>query len=143
MLDFGASTNDDLEIMCELGSQITKPYKNVQVVDGREIQVCGVIKDLQVHLHVCPLKVPTMECGGDRLSCEVGHAPIKEVGSDDGGNIQMDWSHADIPITPTHKVRLFREQNMLHHVEDPRQLDNEPLYPEVDKLELGAYIIHI
>jgi hypothetical protein len=30
---------------------------------------------------------------------------------------------------------------MLHHVEDPRQLDNEPLYLEVDEPELGAYII--
>lgn len=47
MLDFGASINVmTLEIMCELGLQITKPYTNVQVVDVREIHVCGVIKDL-------------------------------------------------------------------------------------------------
>jgi hypothetical protein len=43
----------------------------------------------------------------------------------------MDWSYTDIPITPGQRVRLFREQKMLHHVEDPQQLDNEPLYPEV------------
>lgn len=47
MLDFGASINVmTLEIMCELGLQITKPYTNVHVVDVREIHVCGVIKDL-------------------------------------------------------------------------------------------------
>jgi hypothetical protein len=53
----------------------------------------------------------------------------------------MDWSYADIPISPMHKVRLFLEQKMLHHVEDPQLLDNEPLYPKGDEPELGAYVI--
>jgi hypothetical protein len=61
-LDYGASTNVmTLEIMRELGSQINKPYINVQVVDARKIQACGLIKDLQGHLDVCPLKVMTMD----------------------------------------------------------------------------------
>jgi hypothetical protein len=82
MLDSGASTNVmTLEIMHELGLQITKPYRNVQEMDAREIQVCGVIKDLQVHLHVCPLKVLTMDVVVIDCLCEVGHASIKEVGS--------------------------------------------------------------
>jgi hypothetical protein len=62
MLDFGFSTNViTLEIMHELGLQIAKPYRNVQAMDAREIQVCGVIKNLHVHLQVCPLKVLTMD----------------------------------------------------------------------------------
>lgn len=51
MLDSGASTNKmTLAIMHELGLHITKPHRNVQAVDAREIQASGVIKNLQVHL---------------------------------------------------------------------------------------------
>jgi hypothetical protein len=54
MLDSGAYSNVmTLEIMHELGLQITKPYRNVQAMDAREVSVCGVIKDLQyVCMHV-------------------------------------------------------------------------------------------
>jgi hypothetical protein len=30
---------------------------------------------------------------------------------------------------------------MLHHVEDPWQMDNEPLFLEIDETKLGAYVI--
>jgi hypothetical protein len=111
MLDSGASTNVmTLEIMCELGLQITKPYRNVQAVDAREIQVCGVNKNLQVRLHICPLKVFAMDVVVIDCPVKWGMLLSRKWAVDVGGNIQMDWSYADILITPTNKVRLFWEQ---------------------------------
>jgi hypothetical protein len=142
MLDSGASTNVmTLEIMCELGQKITKPYRNVQEVGAREIQVCGVIKDLEFHLHECPFKVLTMDAVVIYCPIKWGMLLSRKWVVDVGGNIQMDWFYADMSITPTHKVRLLQEQKMLHHVEDPQQLDNEPLYTKVDEPTLGAYVI--
>ena len=53
----------------------------------------------------------------------------------------MDWSYANILINLRYKVRLFWEHKTLHHVEDPQQLDNEPLYPQVVDPELGTYVV--
>jgi hypothetical protein len=62
MLDSGASTNVmTLEIMNELGLKISKPYRNVQAMDSREVQVCEVIKNLEVHLQECPEQVLIMD----------------------------------------------------------------------------------
>jgi hypothetical protein len=142
MLDSRASTNVmTLEIMHELGLQISKPYRNVQAMDSREVQVCGVIKDLEVCLQVCPVRVLTMDVVVIDCPVKWGMLLSRKWAADVGGSIQMDWSYADISITLRHKVRLFREQKMLHHVEDPQQLDNEPLYPEVVEPELGAYVV--
>jgi len=62
MLDSGASNNIvTLEVMHELGLQITRPCRNVQVVDAREVPCCGVIKDLQVCLKATPKKMSVMD----------------------------------------------------------------------------------
>lgn len=53
-----------------------------------------------------------------------------------GGNIQINWSYADIHVTLNYTERLFCEK-MLHNVENVQQLKIEPLYLEVSKLELG------
>jgi hypothetical protein len=58
ILDSGASANVmSLKVMNQSGLKITRPYKNVCEIDSKAIQVCGVIKDLKVHLATCyPLK---------------------------------------------------------------------------------------
>jgi hypothetical protein len=44
-------------------------------------------------------------------------------------------------MTPRYKVRLFQEKKILHNVEDPPKLDNEPLYPEVSKPNLVIHVV--
>jgi hypothetical protein len=58
----------------------------------------------------------------------------------------MDLSYVDIPISRVEKVRLFREQKMLHNVEDPRVRENDYLYPnirdpEAQEPDLGTYML--
>jgi hypothetical protein len=62
MLYLGYSTNVmTLKIMHELGLKISKTYKSMQAVDLREVQVCGVIKVLEVHLQMFLIRVLTMD----------------------------------------------------------------------------------
>lgn len=62
MLDLGASTNVmTLKAMNELRLTISRPYRNVQVMDSREVQVCGVIKDLEVRLQEYLERILTMD----------------------------------------------------------------------------------
>jgi hypothetical protein len=136
MLDSRASTNVmTLEIMHKLGLQISKPYKNVQAMDSREVQIYRAIKDLKVCLQVCLVRVLTMDVVVIDCPMKWGMLLSRKWEADANGSIQMNWSYTDIPINPKHKVRLFWEPKMLHHVGDPQQLDNEPLYPEVTKPE--------
>jgi hypothetical protein len=142
MLDSGASTNVmTFEIINELGLEICKPYRNVQAMDSREVRVCEIIKDLEVHLQECSEQVLVMDMVViDRL-VKWGMLLSRKWAVDTSNNIQMDWSYADMSIALGQTVRLFCEQKMLHHVEDPQQLDNEPLYPKVSKPELGTYVV--
>jgi len=62
MLDLGASTNVmTLEVMIELGLTVSRSYRNVQEIDSREVQVCGVIKDLVVRLQEYLGRIWTMD----------------------------------------------------------------------------------
>lgn len=62
MLDLGASTNVmTLKAMNELRLTISRLYRNVQVMDSREVQVCGVIKDLEVRLQEYLERILTMD----------------------------------------------------------------------------------
>jgi hypothetical protein len=55
MLDSGASSNVmTRKVMERLNLRISRPYHNVCAMDSREIEVHGLIKDLQVHLVVFP-----------------------------------------------------------------------------------------
>lgn len=55
MLDLGASTNVmPLKVMQQLGLTFTRSYKNVCVMDSREIKEFGLIKDLHVKFAVYP-----------------------------------------------------------------------------------------
>jgi hypothetical protein len=53
MLDFGASSNVmTRNVMEQLNLRISRPYHNVCAMDSRQIEVHGLIKDLQLHLAV-------------------------------------------------------------------------------------------
>jgi len=51
MLDSSASKNVmTLNVMKVLRLTVTKPYHNVQAMDSQEVEVCGVVKNLEVRL---------------------------------------------------------------------------------------------
>jgi hypothetical protein len=95
MLDSGASNNIiTLEVMRELGLQITKPCRNVQAVDAREVPCCGVIKDLQVCLKVAPKKTLVMDVLVIDCPTQWGMLLSRQWAADVGGSMQMDLSYA-------------------------------------------------
>jgi hypothetical protein len=60
--------------------------------------------------------------------------------------MQMDLSYANIPISQVEKLRLYRDQKILHNVEDPRVRDNDYLYPDIkdpkaQETDAGAYML--
>ena len=62
----------------------------------------------------------------------------RKTAADLGGNIQMDLTYATIPTPEGTYIRLDRELEMKHHIEDPRCPSNELKY-KTDKL--GNYAI--
>ena len=48
-----------------------------------------------------------------------------------GGTLQMDLTYVDIPVKDNIKIRVFREQKMLHNVENPKIGDNDLMYPDI------------
>ena len=80
MLDSRASTNVmSLTVMNQLGLKTTQPYRNVCIMDSREIKVCGLIKDLQVNLLAYPDIIFTGHTSHRCLGC-MGYAFVKEMG---------------------------------------------------------------
>jgi hypothetical protein len=58
----------------------------------------------------------------------------------------MDLTYVDIPVEDNFKIRVFREQKMLHNVEDPRIGDNDLMYPGIkepkaEEGDLGNYML--
>jgi hypothetical protein len=137
MLDSGASNNImTLEVMNQLGLQITRTYRNVRAMDVREVACLGITENLQFCLLACPhrhmvMDVVIIDCPtqwGMLLSCKWC--------ADVGGTLQMDLIYVDILVEDNFKVRVFREQKMLHNVEDPRIGDMTPciLAPKNQKM---------
>ena len=105
-------------------------------MDSWEVQVCEVIKGLELHLQEYRNWVLTMDVVFVDFPSKWGMLLSQEWGTDTGGSIQMDCSYVNIPIAPRYKLRLYREKKMLHNIEDPHPLDNESLYLDLSKLEL-------
>jgi len=93
MLDYGASNNIiTLEVMHELGLQITRPYRNVQAVDAREVSCQGFTA-----LFTCSSSENVSDgCACYQLSYTMGHAPFEIVGCGCRG------FHSDGSITCQH-----------------------------------------
>jgi ribonuclease HI len=118
----------------------------VQAVDAREVPCCGVIKDLQICLLAAPKKMLVMDVLVIDAPTQWGMLLSRQWVVDVGGSMQMDLSYADIPTSQVEKVRLYREHEMLHNVEDPRVRDNDYLYldikdPEAQETDMGAYML--
>ena len=62
MLDLGASSNVmTKKVMEELNLRVSRPYHNICSMDSKRIEVCGIIKDLQLFLAAYPDKIMTMD----------------------------------------------------------------------------------
>jgi len=46
-------------------------------------------------------------------------------------------TYVDILVEYNFKVHVFKEQNILHNVEDPRIGDNDLMYPDIKEPEVG------
>ena len=62
MLDSGATSNVmPKKVMEQLNLRISRPYHNICAMDSKKMEVCGLIKDLQVHLAMFPYIQLTMD----------------------------------------------------------------------------------
>ena len=84
--------------------------------------------DIQIEMDIVVIDVP--DAWGMLLS--------RKTGADLGGNIQMDLTYATIPTPEGTYIRLNRELEYKHHVEDPRYASNELKYKSDN---LGNYAI--
>jgi hypothetical protein len=136
MLDSGASTNVmSLKVMEHLGLKISRPYKNICAMESREVKVCGLIKDLQVHLAAHQDICLVMDVVIIDVLDAWGIILYKKWATDLGGNIHLDLSYATIPNSQVFPVILHREPMRKYHVGDPWDLENELVFFE----ELGSY----
>jgi hypothetical protein len=139
MLDSGASSNVmTRKVMERLNLRISRPYHNVCAMDSREIEVHGLIKDLQVHLVVFPDISVLMDVVVIDVPDAWGMLLSRKWAASLGGSLQMDLSYATIPTCDNTFVRLTREQEKKYHVEDPKEPMNELVY---ETEGLGNYAI--
>lgn len=104
------------------------------VMDSRKVEVVGLILGLQLKL----VAYSEITFQMDILVIDVpdarGMLLSRKWGVTLGGNIQMDLSYATIPISENVLVKLHREREMKHHVEDPNEPMNE-FIPQMGELE--------
>jgi len=128
MLNSGASNNImTLEVMNQLGLQITRLYRNVRDMYAREVACLGIIENLQICLFTCPQRRMVMDVVIIDYPTQWGMLLSRKWCTYVGGTLQMDLTYVDIPVEDNFKIRVFREQKMLHNVEDPRIGDNDPM----------------
>jgi hypothetical protein len=110
MLDSCASTNImTLEVMNQLGLQITRPYRNVKAMDAREVECLGIIKDLQFCLLACPQRCMVMDAVIIDCPTRWGMLLCLKWCADVGGTLQMDLTYADILVKDNIKIYVFKE----------------------------------
>jgi hypothetical protein len=147
MLDSGASNNImTLEVMNQLGLQITRLYRNVRDMYAREVACFGIIENLQICLFACPQRRMVMDVVIIDYPTQWGMLLSRKWCTYVGGTLQIDLTYVDIPVEDNFKIRVFREQKMLHNVEDPRIGDNDPMFPgikepEAEEGDLGDYML--
>ena len=129
MLDSGASSNVmTKKVMEQLNLRVSRPYHNICSMDSKRIEVCGIIKDLQVFLAAYTDRIMTMDIVVIDVPDAWGMLLSRKWASDLGGSLQMDLSYATIPMPDNTFVRLDRELEKRYHVEDPRRPNNEIIY---------------
>ena len=139
MLDSGASSNVmTKKVMEQLNLIISRPYHNICAMDSKKMEVCGLIKDLQVHSAVYPDIQLTMDIVVVDVPDAWGMLISRKTTVDFGGNIQMDLTYDTIPSLDGTMIRLNMELERRYHIEDRKHPRSEFKYKED---ELGNYAI--
>jgi hypothetical protein len=139
MYDSGASSNIITKNVMELlNLKISRPYHNVCAMDSREIEVHGIIVNLQVKLAAYPNITFPMDILVIDVPDAWGMLLSRKWVATMGGHIQMDLSYATIPSSENSFVKLHREKERKFHVEDPKEPMNEFVYHMND---IGNYAI--
>jgi hypothetical protein len=86
-----------LKTMQQLVLQVTRPYENICVMDRREVEVFGVIKNLVVRLNIYP-DVTVMTNVFVDIPNSWGMLLSRKFTAHLGGSLQMGLSYAIIPI---------------------------------------------
>lgn len=123
MVDSGASNNVmSLEVMNELGLTISRPYKNLQVMDSREVQVLGIIQNLEVRLQAYPDRIFIMDVVVVDCPAKWGMLLSRKWAADVGGMMRMDLAFVDMPVAAIYLVRIYQERKMSRNVVDPKTI---------------------
>lgn len=97
MLDSEASHNlMPLEVMEQLGLQITKPYKDLYSLDSKRVKCLGMIKDLLVNLGQVLEKSVVMDIVLVDIPLRFGMLLSRSWGSKVGGSIKLDLNYTAI-----------------------------------------------
>lgn len=91
MLDSGASHNlMPLEVMEQLGLQITRPYKDLYSFDSKRVKCLRMIKDLVVNLANILVKSMVMDIVVADIPPHIGRLLSRYWGSKVGVSIKLD-----------------------------------------------------
>ena len=116
----------------------TRGYQNIYAMDSREVDVVVLIQNFPVKL----AKYPNIHITMDILVIDVpykwGMLLSRKRSVALGGWIQMDWTYATVPASEDSLVRLHREKERRHHVEDPKKPSNGYVY-NTDEIESYTY----
>jgi hypothetical protein len=111
MYDSRASSNIMTKnVMERLNLKTTRPYHNVCAMDSREIEIHGIIVNLQVKLAAHPDITFPMDILVIDVPDAWGMLLSRKWVATMGGCIQIDLSYATIPSPQNSSVRLLREK---------------------------------
>jgi hypothetical protein len=109
--------------MNELGLKITRHYINFCGIDSISIMVCGLIKDLKVHLANYPEAAIIIDFVTIHVSDAWGMLLSRNWDTNLGGSLQMDLSYPTIPIRYGPYATFYNQPMMKNHVEYPNNKD--------------------
>lgn len=138
IIDSGSSDNVmPSKVAHALGLSLNKPTGKVFSMESKQVPLVGQIKDAQVVLAAHPQKKLKLNILVADIPASYGMLLSHSFCKDLGGEIQLDWSHALIPLG-NKKVRLDPEPKAKYMVlksDDPRA---EILYVETGP---GTYMM--
>lgn len=138
IIDSSASDNVmPSKVAHALGLSLNKPNIKVFSMESKQVPLVGQIKDAQVVLAAHPQKKLKLNILVADIPASYGMLLSRSFCKDLGGEIQLDWSHALIPLG-NKKVRLDPEPKAKYTVlksDDPRA---EILYVEMGP---GTYMM--
>ena len=136
MLDSGVSHNVmPKSIMDRLDLKITRPYRDLYSFDSRRVKCMGMIKDLVVTLAQVPIKNVLMDVVIIDIPPKYGFILSRSWGYKLGGSLQLDMTHAMIPVFGGQFTQLYRETQLAYKVSDPQNSNNYPVYVADQDLE--------